>query len=220
MVTAPRSVFEELKLKPAWFGATLFLAVFSLVVAFFIYDPVLYPNMLEQAEEQATSSEQLAQMEDLYSSPGFRIFVSVTAPLANFVFVIVTGLLLFAACSMLMGGRTTARHGFAVAAHSFLILIVRSVVLLPIMISKQDPQVSLGPGVFFPPSEAVGFGQHFIASFLGGLALFNLWALALCILGMSVVAGLPTGKVGRVFAIGYLVIIIIWSLVGGAFGSR
>ena len=70
--------------------------------------------------------------------------------------------------------------------------------------------------VLLPASEAVGFAQGFIASFLGGLDLFNLWALALCVLGMSVVSGVSTRKVGMTFGIGYLLIILVWSLLAGA----
>jgi hypothetical protein len=73
LVTAPRSVFEELRVKPSWFGATLLLALFSMVVGLLIYDPVLYPMMLEQAEQQASTSEQLAQAEEMYASPGSRV---------------------------------------------------------------------------------------------------------------------------------------------------
>jgi hypothetical protein len=121
---------------------------------------------------------------------------------------------------MMMGGRTSVKHGLAVAAHSYLILIPRSLVLLPIMFSKQDARVSLGPGVLFPQSEAFGFAQNFVASILAGLDLFNLWAFALCILGMSVVATLPTRRVGTVFVAGYLVIIVVWSLIAGATGPK
>jgi len=60
------------------------------------------------------------------------------------------------------------------------------------MLARGDPYASLGPGVLFPPAEAEGFAARFLAMFLNNaLDLFNLWSLALCILGMSVVSRLP-----------------------------
>lgn len=220
LVTSPRSVFEELKIKPAWFGATLLLAIFSILLSIAIYDSVVYPMMLDQLEAQAQSSEQIAQMEELYSSPAMKYGLSLLAGVMNFVFVIITGLLLYAICGMILGGKLTVRHGFSVAAHAFLVHIPRSLVLLPIMFSQQDSRVSLGPGVLFPPREAIGFGQNFLASFLGGLDLFNIWALALCILGMSVITGLATRKVGTTLSVGYVVLLLIGAAFAGLTGPK
>ena len=220
LITSPRSVFEELKVKPAWFGATLTLAIISVVISIVIYDPVIYPMMLDQLEAQAPSSEQIAQMEDLYASPAMKYGISIFAGVMNFVFVIITGLLLYAILGMLLGGKLTVRHGFAVAAHAYLVHIPRSLVLLPIMFSQQDPRVSLGPGVLFPVRDAIGFGQNFVASFLSSLDLFNIWALALCILGMSVITGLPNRKVGVTLSIGFLIVILVGAVFAGITGPK
>ena len=219
LVTAPRSVFEGLAIKPSWIGAAALLALFSFVIGILIWDPVILPYSLEQAEKSATSSEQLAQLEAFYSSGAMKIIAGVLGPVFNLIWIFFTGLLMFGVCNLLLGGRTTIKHGMAVAAHAMLVLIPRSLVLLPIMFSRGDPNVSLGPGVLFPQGEASGFGEAFIASFLAGLDLFNLWALALCVLGMSVVAKLPIGRVGGAFSTGYLVVIVIWSMISGATNS-
>lgn len=219
IVTSPRVVFEELAQRPAWLGALLLLTVFTLVVTYFIYDDVIVPNILEKAEEQVTSSEQLAQAEEMYASAGMKIFITVIASVMNFVFVFVAGLLLSAACSFLLGAKTTWKQGVAVAAHSYLVLIPRSLLVLPIMFSRGTPEVSLGPGVFLPISEAEGFAQRFLATLLGGFDLFQLWVLGLAALGMSVAAHQPMGRVVRLLVIGYLVIIVIWSLLGAMGGG-
>jgi hypothetical protein len=221
LVTSPRSVFEELRVKPSWFWTTMVLVVFGIVLSIVIYDPVLYPMFMEQAETQAQSSEQLAQIEDFYGSPAAKYGMSfLFGGVMNLISVVVTGLLMFAICGMLLGGKVTVRQGFSVAAHAFLVHIPRALILLPIMFSQQDPRFSLGPGALFPPRDAIGFGQNFLASFLSGLDLFNIWALALCILGMSVITGLPSRKIGVPLSIGYLIVIVFFSVLAGFGGPK
>jgi hypothetical protein len=219
IVTGPRAVFEELAQRPAWLGATLLLAAFSLVVSIGIYDDVILPTLLEKAEEQVTSSEQLAQAEEMYGSPAMKFVIAGFAAVGNFVYVLITGLLLTGACAFLLGAKTSWQQGVAVAAHAYLILIPRSLLALPIMFSRGTPEVSLGPGVFFPVSEAEGFAAKFLATLLGGFDLFNLWVLGLGSLGMAVVTRQPTARVARILVAGYLVIVVIWSVVGALSGG-
>lgn len=215
ILVSPRAVFEELAERPAWLGATLLLSIASILITFLLYDPVILPTMLEQAERQVTSSEQLAQAEAMYASPGMKVFVCIMGGLGNVFFIVVIGLLLTAVCSFLLGSKVSWKQGFAVSSHALLVLLPRSLLALPIMFQRGTPEVSLGPGVFFPPSEAEGFAGGFLAALMGGFDLFQLWALALAVLGMAVAARQEPGRVGRVVVPGYLVIIVIWSLIAG-----
>ena len=219
VLVSPRAVFEELAGRPAWIGAALLLAVFSLIVSFVIYDPIIYPTMMEQAERQVSSSDQLAQAEAMYASPGMKAFVSAMAAIANFVIIFVIGFLLTGASSFLLGAKVTWKQGVSVAAHSLLVLLPRSLLTLPIMFQRESAEVSLGPGVFFPPSEAVGFGGKFFAALMGGFDLFQLWALALVVLGIAVAGKQEPGRVARVVVPGYLVLIVILSLFSGMQGG-
>jgi hypothetical protein len=216
MVTAPRSVFEELERRPAWVWTALAISAVALVIGYLIYDPVIYPFILEQAEQRSLSSEALARAEQMYGSPGFKFFSSLSGAAANFGAIAVTGLLLFAVCSFLLGGRAKVRQSLAVAAHAMLVHIPRSLLVLPVMLARQDPYVSLGPGALFPPGEAEGFLPKALATFLTSFDLFNLWALALCVLGMSVVSRLPTRQVAVTLGIGYLILSALLALGGAA----
>jgi hypothetical protein len=220
LVTSPRSVFEELERRPAWAWTAVVISLFALVVGYLIYEPVIFPFILEQAEKQNLSSQALAQAEQLYASPAFKFFTSFSGGAANFAFVVIAGLLLYAVCTFLLGGRAKVRQSLAVAAHAMLVHIPRSILVLPVMWARQDPYVSLGPGALFPPGEAEGFLAKALATFLGSLDLFNLWALALCILGMSVVSRLSAKQVGVAVVIGYLVLSALMALGGAALQPR
>jgi hypothetical protein len=64
-------------------------------------------------------------------------------------------------------------------------------------------------------AEAEGFGAKWLAGFLGGLDLFYIWSLALCVLGMAVVSRLPVKRVATGVAVAYLAVLALMSIVGG-----
>jgi hypothetical protein len=213
LVSAPRSVFEQLAGRPAWFWATVVTCAVALVVTFVIYDPVILPTMIERAEQQGLASAQLAQVEAAYASAPAKIATAAWAAAANFGALVVIGLLLYAACSFLLGGKAKVKHALAVAGHAMLVHVPRSLILLPVMLVRGDPYASLGPGVLFPPAEAEGFAARFLAMFLNNaFDLFNLWSVALCILGMSVVSRLPVRQTGLVLGVGYGLLSVLWAL--------
>jgi hypothetical protein len=215
LVTAPRQVFEELREQPSWVVPALILASFTGIMSWFIYDPLLYPMMIERIDSQNLAPDQAARAEEMYASPMIKMFTILTGAVFTFGMIPAFGLILFAACSFLLGGRATARQSISVAAHACLVLIPRSLLLLPLLFARQDPTLSLGPGVLMPPSEAEGFVGRFVANFLSGaLDLFHLWALGLAIVGMSVMSRLATRTVAVALIAFYLGIGILFALFG------
>lgn len=217
LISSPRSVFEELADHPAWFWTTVVTCVASMIVAFIMWTPVIAPYAVEQAQAKGASGEQLARIEQMYSSANFKIIGSCGAGVVNFIFIVVIGLALFALTSFLMGGKATAKQALAVAAHAMLVHIPKAIIIVPLAIARQDPTVTLGPGALMPVSEATGFMGKALATFLGYLDLFNLWSLALCILGMSVVSRLAAKQVAGVIIGAFLACTILFSLLAGIF---
>lgn len=217
LISSPRSVFEEFLDRPSWFWTTVVTCVISGIIAFIMWNPVLAPYAVEQAQSRGASGEQLARVEQMYSSPVFRLTGSGGAAVVNFVVIVVIGLGLFALTSFLLGGKATARQSLAVAAHAMLVHIPKAIIIVPLAIARQDPTITLGPGALMPMSEATGFMGKATAIFLGYFDIFNLWSLALCILGMSVVSRLQAKQVAGVIIGGFLGCAILFSLLGGIF---
>ena len=217
IVTSPRSVFEELAVRPSWFWTAGLITATAIVVFFLLWNSVMSPFYIEQASKSPQMTpEALAQMEQNYSNPVSRVIGSCFAGAANFVFVIINGLVLFAITSFLMGGKASVRQALAVSAHANLVHIPRALLILPLAISRQDPSVSLGPGLLFPVSEAVGFGAKALANVLGAFDLFNIWSVALSILGMSVVSKIPIRQVAVAVISAFLGLAVLFSLLGAA----
>jgi hypothetical protein len=144
------------------------------------------------------------------------VFGAGRAPPGELLF-IVDGFGLFALTSFLLGGKATARQSLAVAAHAMLVHIPKAIIIVPLAIARQDPTITLGPGALMPVSEATGFMGKATANFLGYFDIFNLWSLALCILGMSVVSRLQAKQVAGVIIGGFLGCAILFSLLAGIF---
>jgi hypothetical protein len=217
IVTSPRSVFEELAARPRWFWTTMLICVVAAIVFFLLWNSVMAPFYVEQASKSPQMTpETLAQMERNYASPVSRIVGSFFAGFANFFFIVLAGLVYFAITSFLMGGKARVKQALAVSAHASLVHIPRALLIMPLAIARQDPAVSLGPGLLFPASEAVGFGAKFLAKFLGAFDLFNIWSTALSILGMSVVSRIPTRQVAIAIVSTFLGLAILFSLLGAA----
>ena len=218
LVSSPRSVFEQFVDRPSWFWAAVTTSVVAMIASFLLWNSVIAPYALEQAGKAANvTSEQLAKMETIYANPVTRVVASTSTAAINFLLVVVTGLVLFAITSFLMGGKSTVKQAFAVASHAMLVHIPRAVISIPLAISRQDPSVTLGPGILFPVSEATGFGAKALAMFLAYFDLFNIWSIALCILGMSVVSRLPTRQVAIAIVSAFLGLAVLFSLVGALF---
>jgi len=214
LISSPRSVFEELIDHPSWFWTTIILCVAAVIITYVMWTSVIAPYAIEQAQNKGASGDQLARVEQMYSSPVAHIIGSCVAGAFNLLFVVAIGLALFALTTFLLGGKATAKQSIAVAAHAMLVHIPKSLVVVPLAIAKQDPNVSLGPGVLMPVSEATGFMGKATAIFLSYFDLFNLWSLALCILGMSVVSRKQvTGPIVGA----WLACAILFSLLGGVF---
>jgi hypothetical protein len=215
LVTAPRAVFEELRPRPSWFWPAVLLAATTLVFGWVTFEPLLYPMMVEKVENSDMTPERAEAALAMYENPGMKAFMLVTGTIFSFALVPIFGLVLFGVCSFLLGGRATVRQSMSVAAHAALVLIPRSVLLLPLLFARQDPTLSLGPGALMPPSEATGFLGRFVAIFLSGcLDLFHLWGLGLAIVGMSVMAHLGTRTVAVALIAAYVGLGILGALMG------
>jgi Yip1-like protein len=217
LISSPRSVFEEFLDRPSWFWTTIVTCVIAAIIGFIMWNSVIAPYAIEQAQAKGATGEQLARIEQMYSSPGFRVVGSCGAAVVNFVLIVAIGLGLFALTSFLMGGKATARQALAVAAHAMLVHIPKAIIVVPLAIARQDPTITLGPGALMPVSDATGFLGKGTAIFLSYFDLFNLWSLALCILGMSVVSRLPAKQVAGVIVGGFLACAILFSLLGAIF---
>ncbi len=211
--TSPRPLFEHLAGRPSWMAP--FLVGVGLVALFYIFlwDPVILPESLEQMEASGQSSEQAAEF---MSGAGRWVFTAFGI-LAVGVITLIWALAVWIVGGFLLGGRFTFRQALSITTHAGLVAVPGVLVKIPMALFSKTAQVSIGPGAFFPPSQAEGFANKFLANVLFNLDLFTIWQTALVALGVSVVALLPRGKAGVGIWGLYAVFVVLGALLGAAF---
>src|SRR5215510_12568371 len=101
LVTSPRSVFEEFIDRPSWFWPNMWVTIVAVIVGYSIWNSVIAPYSLEQAQSKGAPAEAVARMEQMYSNPGARIGGSLAGGAVNFLAIVIEGLALFALTSFL-----------------------------------------------------------------------------------------------------------------------
>lgn len=207
---SPRSLFEELAERPSWLMPALLFALLSFALVAILWDPVILPEQLERMEAAGRNTEQVAAM---LSGP-FKYVQFAIGTVAAFGMLFLIALGAFVVGNFLLGGSLTYRQALSVIAHSSLVAVPSSIVRIPLSLASKTMQVSFGPGAFFPPASAEGFGAKFFAFFLQNLDLFVLWQVGLVALGVSVAGRLPLGKAAWGIGLLFLVFALVASCIG------
>lgn len=172
--TAPDVLFEGLRSRPAWAGATL-LGGCLLVAGTVLIPPELTLAMLrEQGRDLPPGFEdQMALFRYGFAVAGFVSWWIRVAFIAGVVTVVF---------SFLLGHEGSYRQYLAVVAHANLILATSAVLLLPLRIFAEDLQIRLSLGTF-----ATFLEPGYMLRFLSLLDLFGLWGWILVGLGAATI---------------------------------
>ena len=98
------------------------------------------------------------------------------------------GLLLLV--SKIFGGEGSYGQMMAVYAYPSLIGLVKTIVVVPLMVSKQTMLVYTGLGILLSDDLL----KTFAGQFLAGLDLFTIWQAILTAMGLSIVGKISSGK--------------------------
>lgn len=186
---SPGALFEKLKYQPVWLGALL---VGSVVVALAnaaipaeLYEQAIRDQTIQAGGEIPDDVGQFAQIAKWASVVGAPIFWSVIAVVGCSV-----NLLVF---KVLFGYQASFRQYFSATAHGIFITALGTVLLAPVRVVTQNPQLMLTAGALLPIVE-----EGLFARFLGYLDLFNIWVAVV----FGIAAAVIDGKKGAGASIG------------------
>lgn len=211
--TSPRALFEHLAVQPSWLVPFLVGMLLIVIYIMILWDPVMLPETLAKMEESGQASEQALDMITNVGRWTTLGAVLIGATVITFLY----ALAVFFVSGFLLGGRIKYKQALSIVTHSGLVAVLGTIVRIPLAFFSKTAQATIGPGVFFPPSQAEGFPQKFLANLLTNFDLFTLWQTALVALGVSVVANLPKGKANAGIWGLYLVFVLLGSLLGALF---
>jgi hypothetical protein len=118
----------------------------------------------------------------------------------------------------MLGGEATYGQMLPVFAYGSLIGVIKSLVITPLMVSKQTVMVQTGLGLLMSDELL----HTFFGRFVSMLELFTVWQAAVTAIGLSIVAGVSMGKAFTgIFALLLIVVAIAAAVAGlsSAFGG-
>jgi hypothetical protein len=202
---SPGEVFRGLAAEPAALGAiilgTVIMALANLALPTEIFEEALRTQALQTGQDVPGDPAMIARFMKVGAVFGILVIWPVIVLASAGIYALI---LLFG-----FGFEGTYRQYLAVTAHAVLVPALAALLLVPLKIMIQDPQLTLSVGslLFF-------MEEGFTARFLGLLDLFNLWSYVLVGIGAAVVDGSRSPKVAISVTLGIALLI---SLVVAAF---
>ena len=188
---SPGETFEALSAshgKSDWLVPTIIGAILAIVAAYYIAPIAMKESMGAMQEQMQNMPAESREMMEKVQSAG-QIAGLVMAPIATFVIMLIVGGLLLLV-SKIFSGEGNYSQMLGVHAYASLIGVIKTIVVLPLMVSKQTIMVYTGVGILLSDDLL----QTFAGRFLAGLDLFIIWQAILTAMGLSIVGKISSGK--------------------------
>ncbi|MGH7727150.1 MAG: YIP1 family protein [Candidatus Eiseniibacteriota bacterium] len=211
--TSPRALFEHLAERPTWLAPMILAVVLIAAFILILWDPVMLPETIEKIEEGGQNAEQGIEMMTTIG----RWITLITGVIGGVVVTFIWAAAVFFVGGFLLGGKMSYKHALSLVTHAGLVAVPGLLVRIPLALFSKTAQVSIGPGAFFPPSQAEGFAAKFFANVLFNLDLFTIWQTALVALGVAVIARVPKGRANLGIWGLFAVFVLLGSLAGAVF---
>ncbi len=212
----PKSVFQNLKIKPTWLVPLLIVAFLG--IGYFHYT---YPFIMDQQVEKIRDNERIPEqqkemiiekMKERDHPPLWQLGFAPAGTLVSFV---VVAAVLFFVFNVLLGGDSSYRRVFSVYAYSALIAIPAMVVKFPLIMAKDNLNVQTSLALFLSPEAKDTFLYNLFSSF----DIFTIWQVILVSMGMGVLYKFSTKKAFTTVVILWIIWILLKSGLSGLFGG-
>jgi hypothetical protein len=189
---SPKATFEDIVRKPTWLLPVALMTVLSIIVSIGLNQRVNWRDFMSQQIEKSPRASQLsAEQKQQQIEAGAKvtpIFVYVVGALGPIIIVLLVGLVMWGAYSLLGGASTTFGTAMGITSHAFLTGLVSSPLLLLILYLKPygtvdvDNPVSTNLAVLLPDEAA-----KWLVALCKSIDLFTFWTLILLAIGFAAV---------------------------------
>jgi hypothetical protein len=187
IILSPRATFEEVAVRPRWFGALACVAVLGAVImGGFMMTEVGQSAWLDQAVTSTermgnpVSDEQYARMEKM--APYAAYFTAGSMLVVMPLGLLVTGGILFAVFNAVLGGSASFKQVFATIAHSAFVWVVGWIFTVPLNYARESMSSPTNLSVLVPMLDE----NAFLTRLLGSIDLFMVWWTVVLAIGMAV----------------------------------
>jgi Yip1 domain len=189
---SPGKTFEDIVRKPSWVLPLLLTTLLSIGVSFAINQRINWREFMSQQIEKSPRAAQLSAEQKQQQieggakfTPPFTYAVGVLGP---FLGVLIIGLVMWGAYSLLGGASTTFSTALSITAHAFLTGLVSSPLLIltlylkPYGTADLDNPLAANIAAFLPEDSA-----KWLVALCKSFDLFTFWTLILLAIGFAAV---------------------------------
>jgi hypothetical protein len=189
---SPGKTFEDIVRKPSWVLPLLLTTLLSIGVSFAINQRINWREFMSQQIEKSPRAAQLSAEQKQQQieggakfTPPFTYAIGVLGP---FLGVLIIGLVMWGAYSLLGGASTNFSTALSIAAHAFLTGLVSSPLLIltlylkPYGTADLDNPLAANIAAFLPEDSA-----KWLVALCKSFDLFTFWTLILLAIGFAAV---------------------------------
>lgn len=204
---APRKTFESIDRKPAWLTPMVIVVVVVLLFTIVVM-PIMIPQQMEKQrakmEEKGMSAEQIDKAMEMGEKFG-RILGPISAGVGTVIYLLaISGLFLFVG-NIILGGKSSFKKLLSVVCYTSLIGSLNSIILLPIILSKENMDVHFSLAAFMSSDTT----ETFLYQFLKNIDLFWIWQIIVAGIGIAVIYKFSTKKSITMVASLYVIYMVI-----------
>ncbi|HEY3216625.1 MAG TPA: YIP1 family protein [Candidatus Eisenbacteria bacterium] len=207
--TRPAAAWSDLGTRTQWWFPMTLMALAGAAFTLVLHERAILPMITQRWEQMVDSgqlsAEQLERMSEGLKGPaGLAISVAqqfIVWPVILFAL----ALLVWFGAGFVLGTKLRYRHGLEIAAWSSLIHIPAQLLIGVLAWSKQTLSgIHVGLAILLPEAEAPTKLQAALASFLDALGPFQIWSVAVVVIGAAALSGAPRRSVAWVMSGLYL----------------
>lgn len=202
---SPGQTFADIARKPDWVVPAIVIIAVFFVAAIVTVPHLDFEGMMRQTMEARGQTGPQAE-QGMRFGLAMAKGIQYTVPFLLIGFIAI-GALIYWLGVRLVGGEATYQQVFSVVLYGFMPLVIRQLVQIPIVMSKQridprDAQTIVRSG----PAFLVSLKEHpMLWALLTRLDLFAIWSLILIVIGLAVASRISKAKAAGV-------VIVVWSV--------
>lgn len=196
----PTGAWTGLRTRAQFWFPLLVMILSTVLVTSALHERAMLPMMVQQwerlVEDGRMTPQQVDQMEERMSGPAGIAMVAVPQVIFWPLFMLLLAAGVSFGVSFILGSKLGFRHALEVVTWSTLVLIPAQLIGGALGWVKETMQgIHLGLGILVPTSDPPERWQLALGSFLDAFGPFDLWCLAVVIIGASTLSGAPRKSV-------------------------
>jgi hypothetical protein len=216
----PASAWSGLAEHPQWWFPLLLTTLLQVAVMLPLYDRAYLPMYFEQLDSQIASGAldpaSAAKAEQIMQNPAMGTIVPCVAGLTNVILTFAFALVIWFGVGFVLGAKFRYRLALEVAAWSALVWIPQQIAFFGLAWSQETMKgIHFGLAAFLPEADPPAKWHAMLTVALDAFGPFNIWYVAVAVVGCSALSGAPRRSVAWVLGGLAVALAVVSALLSG-----